>query len=188
MTNTLIAYSTTDGHTRRIGERLQEVLEQCGHRVTLLSLERNPNLQLAIFDVIVVGASVRYGRHRPPVYAFIRRHAAVLNDKPAAFFSVNLLARKPEKRRPETNPYVKKFLKQIPWRPRAVAVFGGKLNYPAYGVLDRLMIRLIMKITGGPTDPATVEAFTDWDAVDAFGRQVAAFSGQAMPGDNNQTD
>jgi menaquinone-dependent protoporphyrinogen oxidase len=54
-----------------------------------------------------------------------------------------------------------------------VAVFGGKLNYPAYGVLDRLMIRLIMKITGGPTDPATVVVFTDWEQVDDFARVIA---------------
>jgi menaquinone-dependent protoporphyrinogen oxidase len=91
---------------------------------------------------------------------------------PSAFFSVNIVARKPEKNRPETNPYMKKFLRQIAWRPMLVAVFAGKLDYPRYGFLDRMMIRLIMALTKGPTDPSTVVEFTDWRQVDAFAGQV----------------
>ena len=36
------------------------------------------------------------------------------------------------------------------------------------------MIRLIMKITGGPTDPSTVIDYTDWAAVDDLARRVCA--------------
>ena len=35
------------------------------------------------------------------------------------------------------------------------------------------MIRLIMWITGGPTDPATVVEFTDWQQVEAFAQVVS---------------
>jgi menaquinone-dependent protoporphyrinogen oxidase len=35
------------------------------------------------------------------------------------------------------------------------------------------MIRFIMWLTKGPTDPATVVEFTDWARVDAFARRVA---------------
>jgi menaquinone-dependent protoporphyrinogen oxidase len=35
------------------------------------------------------------------------------------------------------------------------------------------MIRLIMFITNGPTDPETVIEFTDWQQVEAFGRRVS---------------
>jgi menaquinone-dependent protoporphyrinogen oxidase len=34
------------------------------------------------------------------------------------------------------------------------------------------MIRLIMWITGGPTDPKRVVEFTDWRQVEAFGRVI----------------
>jgi menaquinone-dependent protoporphyrinogen oxidase len=35
------------------------------------------------------------------------------------------------------------------------------------------MIRLIMWITKGPTDPKAVVEFTDWQQVEAFGRLIA---------------
>ena len=59
------------------------------------------------------------------------------------------------------------------WAPREQAVFAGKLDYARYGVVDRLVIRLIMRLTGGPTDPSTCVDFTDWTAVEAFARRVA---------------
>jgi menaquinone-dependent protoporphyrinogen oxidase len=35
MANILIAYSTTDGHTKRICERIGQVIEKQSHKVTL---------------------------------------------------------------------------------------------------------------------------------------------------------
>jgi menaquinone-dependent protoporphyrinogen oxidase len=92
---------------------------------------------------------------------------------PSAFFSVNVVARKPEKNQPESNPYVQKFLKQASWQPKKMAVFAGKINYPIYTFWDRQIIRLIMWMTGGPTDPKSVVDFTDWNKVDDFGRLIA---------------
>ena len=58
-------------------------------------------------------------------------------------------------------------------QPKLLGVFAGKLDYPRYRFIDRLMIRFIMLITDGPTDPKTVIEFTDWDQVEAFGRKLA---------------
>lgn len=173
MAKILILYSSTDGHTRKICNRLQQVIEQQGHQVTLVSVRDEPHVDLQPFDKIVIGASIRYGKHSPLIFEFIRRNAQLLDDKPNAFFSVNIVARKPEKNRPETNPYMRKFLKQISWRPRELAVFAGKIDYPRYSFFDRLMIRLIMFITKGPTDPKAVVEFTDWQQVEAFGRLIS---------------
>lgn len=169
----LIVYSTTDGHTRKICQRLRELIEADGHRVTLVSVEEAGAADLAPFDKIVVGASIRYGRHSARVLAFVNDNERALHAKPSAFFSVNIVARKLNKNRPENNPYLQKFLQQVRWRPKLVEVFAGKLNYPRYGVFDRLMIRMIMWITRGPSDSAAVVEFTDWQRVDVFARQVA---------------
>jgi menaquinone-dependent protoporphyrinogen oxidase len=103
------------------------------------------------------------------VISFINDNAQTLATKPSAFFSVNVTARKPNKNTPETNPYMPKFLKQISWQPSELAVFAGRIDYPRYSTFDRLMIRFIMWITKGPTDPNTVIEFTDWQAVEKFG-------------------
>lgn len=173
MAKILILYSSTDGHTRKICARLKQVIEQNAHHVTLVSIGDFPQEDLQAFDKIIVGASIRYGKHSTLVLDFINSNVPLLDSKSNAFFSVNIVARKAEKNLPETNPYMRKFLRQISWRPKELAVFAGKLDYPKYNFIDRLMIRFIMLITNGPTDPATVVEFTDWQEVEAFGQLIS---------------
>ena len=173
MSAILILYSTVDGHTLKICQRLRERVESAGHAATLTVLDDRTRVDLGRFDKIVVGASIRYGRHRPHVARFLRGARAVLEAKPHAFFSVNIVARKPEKNTPETNPYVQALLRQIGWRPHLLGVFAGKLDYPRYRFWDRQVIRFIMLLTQGPTDPRAVVEFTDWHDVDRFGSAVA---------------
>jgi len=173
MARILIVYSTTDGHTLRICDRLRGILEAQAHQVRLVPVDEAADSELEQYDTIVVGASIRYGKHRPAVVDFIGRNAAVLNRKASAFFSVNVVARKPGKNQPHTNPYVRRLLRSISWRPREVGVFAGRIDYPRYDAVDRMIIRFIMWLTGGPTDPRAVVEFTDWRQVEAFGGLIA---------------
>ena len=171
----LLLYSTIDGQTRRICERLQQVLQQAGQVAELVELrDDEPLVDAAAFDQIVIGASIRYGRHRPAVHRFIKHHRALLDSRPNAFFSVNVVARKPAKNTAETNPYVRKFLRQTGWVPRLTGVFAGRIDYPACRPVDRQVIRFIMWMTKGPTDPKARVDFTDWAAVERFGERLAA--------------
>ena len=170
----LFLYATTDGHTLDICKRLRQVVEPGGHQVAIKELPADGAVDLAPYDRVVIGASIRYGKHKPEVKRFIDTNQATLEAKRSAFFSVNAVARKPEKKTPDTNPYVRKFLSQISWQPPTIGIFGGKIDYPTYGWLDRTMIRFIMWMTKGPTDPTRTFEFTDWDAVDEFGRKISA--------------
>lgn len=173
MARILILYSTTDGHTIEICKRITQTLEERGDEVELRDLKDNPSLEAGTFDKIVIGASIRYGKHQPLVSEFIASNQPILEAHPNAFFSVNVVARKPEKNTPETNPYLQKFLKKIDWQPQNLGVFAGKIDYPSLGFFDKQMIRLIMWITKGPTDPTLTIEFTDWDKVREFGNRVA---------------
>ena len=173
MARICLVYASTDGHTKKICERLRALIEADANQVELVSIDAACGADLAAFDKVVIGASIRYGRHNPLVIEFVNANAQALDSKPSAFFSVNIVARKPQKNRPETNPYVRKFLQQSRWHPNHLDVFAGKLDYPRYGVVDRMMIRTIMWMTQGPTDPRTVVEFTDWNRVEAFAQQVA---------------
>jgi menaquinone-dependent protoporphyrinogen oxidase len=173
MASVCIIYATTDGHTRKICERLRELLAPAGHQVSLISIEAAGALDWSSCDKIVVGASIRYGRHNPLILDFVNAHVQLLDAKPNAFFSVNIVARKPHRNRPETNPYLQKFLKRSRWRPAELDVFAGRLDYPRYGLLDRLMIQFIMWLSRGPTDARAVVEFTDWQRVAAFAQRVA---------------
>ena len=173
MAKIIIIYSTTDGHTREICQYLQQIIEKRNNHVVLISINDETEIDLKLFDKIVIGASIRYGKHSSKVYEFIKRNLHILESKSNAFFSVNVVARKPEKNQPKTNPYLIKFLGQIQWKPMKLAVFAGKIDYQKYKFWDRLIIRLIMWMTKGPTDPKTDIDFTNWSQVEDFGQVIS---------------
>ena len=171
MFSSLIIFSTTDGHTKKICERIVNFLNN-EKLVKIVSLEEATKLDLSEFQRIIVGASIRYGKHSKELYKFIKLNKRILEQKESVFFSVNVVARKYEKNTPETNPYIKKFLKVSKWQPKKLGVFAGKVDYPSYNIFDKYIIKLIMFITGGPTDTSQSYEFTDWSKVEDFAKEL----------------
>ena len=171
----LIIYSTTDGQTKLICERIKN-LSKFNNETKLLEIDKATKEDIQPYEVIIIGASIRYGKHNSSVLNFVNKNIENLNKKKSVFFSVNVVARKAEKNLPETNPYMIKFLKLAKWNPYKKAVFAGKIDYPKYSFLDRQIIRLIMFITKGPTDTSKSYEFTDWSKVDDFTREIDQIS------------
>ena len=171
MQKAVIIYSTTDGQTKRICEFLKQKLE-AKINIDLFSIEDIDRAELNFYDKIIIGASIRYGKHSPKLYKFIEKNIDVLKAKFTAFFTVNVVARKEGKNTPDTNPYMKKFLQLTNWQPNLLGVFAGKIDYPSYKFTDKQMIRLIMFITKGPTDTSGSFEFTDWKSVEEFSERL----------------
>ena len=171
MSSFLVIYSSTDGHTKKICERIKNLINN-GNLVELFSLEEAKQIELSNFENIVIGASIRYGKHSRQLYNFIKSNKNILDEKKCAFFSVNVVARKPEKNTAETNPYINKFLKISKWKPNKIGVFAGKVDYPNYNLIDKYIIKFIMFITKGPTDTSQSYEFTDWSKVDNFSKEL----------------
>ena len=171
MINTLIIYSTTDGQTKLICNKIiSENFKQ--DEVRLCSLADSSKEDLSKYKKIIIGASIRYGKHNAELLKFTNINNDLLNKIKSAFFSVNVVARKPEKNKSSTNPYVKKFLDKTLWRPNKVQVFAGKVNYPSYKFFDKHIIRFIMWLTKGPTDISKSYEFTNWNDVTEFGKII----------------
>lgn len=173
MSRILLIYSTTDGHTLKICQRIQELLVQQSQRVDLREVDHAGAIAWGSYQKIIIGARIRFGKHHPQVYQFIEKSLAQLQAKPSAFFSVNVVARKPGKNTVETNPYMQAFLRLTPWRPTQMAVFAGRIEYRKYRWWERQMIRLIMWLTHGPTNLDAAVEFTDWAAVEEFSTRIA---------------
>lgn len=171
MATTLFLCSSVYGLSRRICERIAARLTAQGETTHVAALT-DTTVDSSAFDAIVIGASIKHGKHHPSVLPFLREHQALLESRPSALFSVNLVARKPAKNTPQTNPYMKALLAQSPWQPRLLGVFAGELDYSRYGPVDKHMMRFVMWINRGPTDPRTKITFTNWDEVDRFAGQV----------------
>lgn len=174
---TLILYSSRDGQTRDIAAFILSQLNALGNEAKMVDLHNAEDIDLSRYKSVVVGASIRYGHFHSALMHFVKARAAELNAIPSAFFSVNLVARNSEKRTPETNSYTRKFLARSPWRPRLCAVFAGALRYPRYRWYDRMMIRLIMRMTRGETDTSKEEVYTDWNDVTTFAQNIVHLAG-----------
>lgn len=170
----LIIYSSTDGQTKKICEAIRENFNN-KEFIEILSLEDAFHLNINNYDLIILGASIRYGNYKSNLFKFIKNNIKILEIKNNAFFSVNVVARKKEKNTPDTNPYIKKFLKKTDWRPNKIEVFAGKVDYPNYNFFNKLVIRLIMFITKGPTDISQSYEFTDWAKVKKFSKELSNY-------------
>ena len=170
----LIIYSSTDGQTKKICEVIRENFNN-KEFVEILPLEDAFHLNINNYDQIILGASIRYGNYKSNLFKFIKYNIKILETKKNAFFSVNVVARKNEKNTPDTNPYINKFLKKTNWRPKKIEVFAGKVDYPNYNLFNKLVIRLIMFITKGPTDISHSYEFTDWAKVKKFSKELSNY-------------
>ena len=168
MEKSLLIYSTVDGQTEAICKRMASCAKNT--IVDVMSISNVKNLD--DYKTIIIGASIRYGKYRNEVYNFINENSLLLESKKNAFFSVNVVARKPEKNTPDTNPYVIKFLEKINWKPKNIEVFAGKIDYPKYKFIDKYAIKFIMWITKGPTDTSQSYEFTDWNKVETFAENL----------------
>ena len=168
MKKILLTYSTVDGHTKTICKKILSYSKTS--QVDILPIDTSINIK--DYDTVVIGASIRYGKHREEIFDFIKENEDLLNSKDNAFFSVNVVARKENKNKPETNPYLIKFLNKISWQPKILDVFAGKIDYPKYKFLDKYAIKFIMWITKGPTDTSKVYEFTDWNRVKSFAEKL----------------
>ncbi len=166
----LLIYSTTDGHTKKICDFIK--MNSVKNNFDIYSIHKINEVNLNDYELIVLGASIRYGKHNSIIYKFIRNNKNILKAKNNAFFSVNVVARKPEKKSPENNPYIKKFLKKSEWHPTKIGVFAGKVDYPNYSFLNKVIIRFIMFVTKGPTDTSRSYEFTDWNNIKKFANEL----------------
>lgn len=174
----LILYSSRDGQTREIAAYIANILK-AHQECDVINILHAQQIDWARYDRVLIGASIRYGHFQPAVTRFVKKHLAELQQRLSGFFSVNLTARKPEKRTPQTNAYTRKFLLQSPWQPDSCAVFAGALRYPRYSWFDRVMIQFIMRMTGGETDRHKEVEYTDWQQVERFAKEFAQMSSKS---------
>ncbi len=177
----LLFYATRDGQSRRIASHIADRLADHGICAPPHDLAGAfpAAADLAAAPLVVVVAAVRYGRHLPEAERFFATYGELLARAPLVFVSVNLAARKAGKDAAAGHQYLRKLLARHGLKPVLAAAVAGRLDYPHYRWLDRQIIRFIMKMTGGPTDPRSCVEFTSWQAVDQIASRIADLHGSA---------
>lgn len=171
MAKVLMLYGSIDGQTKKICLEIERCLREGGDDVVsgdVIFFSKT----LKDYDKIILASSIRYGKHHPKILSLIEEESEFLNKIKSVFISVNLVARKPEKRTKETNPYVSKFFRRSSWSPNLIGIFAGALDYSRYSFWDKYMIKLIMIITKGPVFSNLPIEYTDWDQVRDFADEI----------------
>jgi menaquinone-dependent protoporphyrinogen oxidase len=172
-----VFYTTTEGQTRRIAERLAERLRASGvdSRALDMATEEARVVDWSSVRGALVGASLHVQQHQPAAAEFIRAHVGHLNAVPSAFFSVSLSAASDN---PEEVAAAKRLAAAFPpslgWHPPLVVALAGRLAYTQYNLFVRFMMKRIAKRQGGPTDTSRDYEFTNWDKVDWLAGQLAS--------------
>lgn len=176
MKSVLVLYYSRGGHTAKIARAMAEHLQSQSIACDIVHIEQAADIDWQKYDVIALGACVLYGSYHKSVFEFVKQYQQQIKAKPNSFFSVNVVARNPEKRVPENNKYLQKFIELSAWTPQDVKVIAGKVDYPSWRWYDRMMIQLIMKITDGPTDPKAIIDYTDWDDVNVYADHLVSLA------------
>jgi len=173
MARVLIVYSTVDGQTARIAERMAGDLRGAGLEVTLHpAWALDAPWEIDAHDAVVVGGAVRFGHHARALETWVRERLGHLATRPAAFFSVSLGASGAGERAREAIRWRDEFLTRTGWKPALAASFAGALRYTRYNPVLRMVMRFISGRAGGDTDTTRDYEYTDWTAVDRFASEV----------------
>ena len=174
MLRMLVAFTTYDGHTAKIAERIASTLGHADCAIDVCDLARSrPERSLENDDRVIAGGPVHGGQHPPQLVKFAFENSAALNAKPSAFFSVSLSAAGNDAQQEDATRCLYEFLEQTCWRPSTSTIIAGALLYRKYGFIKRWMMKMIVKRGGGDTDTSRNYVYTDWEAIDQFANEFA---------------
>jgi menaquinone-dependent protoporphyrinogen oxidase len=166
----LVAYATTEGHTRKVAEFIAERLRIRGHRVDLVDVATATALDVsAAYQAAFIGGSVHQHKHQSPLMHFAKSNRDWLTAMPVALFSVSLAAATDDMdSRLEAQRMADEFIDESGLKPLVVRCVAGALKYTQYDYFKRLIMRMISKQRGGDTDTSKDTEYTNWDDVEAF--------------------
>lgn len=106
MIKILLLYSTYDGHTREIANKVAAQLKRVGCAFDLFDFNQLPTIVLADYNAVLIAAAIRYGHFHESVIQFVKTHRILLNTKLTAFGCV-FGSKKPNRQLPDHNIYLK---------------------------------------------------------------------------------
>ncbi len=165
MANILIAYGTTEGHTRTICEEVRDWLQESGHSVSLFDTGvKEVDLDLSKVECAILAGSLHQEKHQTSLVKFVKRHRDELAKVPSLMLSVSLTAVvKDDKHVAEAMVCVDRFTIDTGWIPKSVHLVAGALKYTQCDWMKRMLMKMFAKKSGADIDTHHDFVYTDWD-------------------------
>lgn len=175
-----VFFASHDGQTRQVADRIYNILQETGANVSKREIKAgNQDIISRCVDVTVVAAPIRYGFPLRIADKFLRRNVLRIDQSRFALVLVNLTARRPGRTTPAGNIYLRRWLTRQRLNPAIACAVAGRVDYPNYKWYDRIMMQLILTISGGPTDSTTSIEYTDWQQVERLAGDIFALAAKA---------
>ncbi len=160
----LVTAASRHGATREIAAALARSIQEsdagraAGLSAVFLPVEQQPDARR--YDAVVAGSAVYVGRWLAGARAYVTAEAAVLRNRPVWLFSSGPIGTPPF---PPDEPYDVAALMALTGA-RAHRIFPGRLEKRLLDFGERAMVTAMR---------APVGDFRDWDAVAAWGEEIA---------------
>lgn len=145
------------------------------HHIELIDAKRDETqLDLALFQLIVVAAPIHSVAYSKAIVRFARENRTLFGTVQTVFVSVGLaVASRVSDGRAQTLEVVDKFITATGWRPKRVELVAGALADSKYTFAIRFVMRRIAASQSGDTDTSRDYEYTDWAALDALALDLA---------------
>jgi menaquinone-dependent protoporphyrinogen oxidase len=177
----LLVYASTHGHTAKIAARIAEAMGEHGVAADVRDAGAASAADPFAYDVVIVAGSLHQEHHQAELGDWVVAHRDALQTRPTVFCSVSLTAAEdtPDAHA-ATQRCIDAFSEQTGWTPARTERIAGCLQYREYDFFTRQLMRLLMKKMGHPTDASHDHDYTDWDALDVLGAEIAAMAHGAV--------
>ncbi|WP_439154850.1 flavodoxin domain-containing protein [Yoonia sp.] len=162
----LIAYTSTEGQTRKIVQFCADYLNAEGHTVELLPAADAHGTDLSRFDAMLLAASVHGGKYQKPMVRLASARTGELNQMKSAFLSVSLAAAgTDEDDWKGLRDVVDRFAAKTGWSPKTVMHVAGAFRFSEYDFFKSWAMRWIAAQKDEDVDPHEDKEYTDWEAL-----------------------
>lgn len=162
----LVAYSTSEGQTRKIARFVADRLHGAGHTVELYPLSEGPEIDLSRFDRAVLAASIHGGKYQRALTEMLNEQSDALNALPTLFLSVSLAAAGHDAEDWRALDHILGDLSEATgWRPDRVAQVAGAYMPSEYDLFTRFIMRRIVGAKDPDADLQADKDYTDWDSL-----------------------
>lgn len=162
----LIAYASSEGHTRKIARFLMDRAAEAGHSVELLPVAEAAEIDIARFDRVILAASVHVGHYQRAMTDFAAREVGPLSRVPTLFLSVSLAAAGHDAEDWQgLDRIVSDFMAATGWKPGRVEQIAGAYKPSEYDIFRRFVMRRIVAAEDPGADPDADREYTDWAAL-----------------------
>lgn len=159
----LVVAASGHGSTTEVARRIGSTIAAAGHAVDVRPID--DAVDVAGYDLVVVGGAIRYDRWLRGATAFVRDHRSELASTSVGFFFTCLALSKPGAQSTRSADQYESRIRSIApeLEPLMVGRFAGAVDPSRMNPLLRIAARAFLAVRGvGASD------HRDWDAIDAW--------------------